>query len=152
MGNAQLDMFSAMAITPVQGVAIIAPPAPVREFVPTPPTLEWAKTLSRSEAGHETIVFVSHLWTGVVVEMLSDPRLGRLLLHKDGRICEIEPDPAARGRVIYMDARSVLDLHARRPLIPIGAGGTHAARYRFARPGEQAPELLPLPPKVDDCE
>lgn len=152
----QIDLFSRLLVAPVQGVAngpsTLSPPAEPREFVPTPPTLEWAKLLSRSEAGHETIIFVSTLWTGVVVECLCDPQLGRLLLYRDGTIQSITPDHGTRGRTVYLDARRALDLHARRPLIPVDAGGTHAARYRFARLGEDAPHLLPLPEKVDDCD
>lgn len=152
----QIDMFSRLAVAPVQGPAVgpstISPPEKQREFIPTPPTLEWAKLLARSEVGHETIIFVSHLWTGVVKEVLCDPQLGRLLLEKEGRIREIPPDRGARGRVVYMDARQALDLHARRRLVPIGSGGSSARQYRLAQPGERVPELLALPPAADDCE
>lgn len=148
----QIDLFSRLAIAPVQGVAgapaTIAPPA-AREFIPTPPTLEWARKLALSETGHRTVIFVSTLWTGVVIECLSDPKLGRLLLHRDGTIQHIAPDHGARGRTIYMDARQALALHARHPLLPVGCAGTHSARFRFAETGEQPPATLPLPEQPD---
>lgn len=125
-----------------------APPAPAP--FPTPPTIHWARRLTAAgDAGQDVTFHVSWLWAGQVVEALCLGPTGRALLHKDGRIEEITPDPGAFGRLIYLDPTRARELHARRPLIQIGVAGTHSARYRLALPTETAPAEMDLPPGCD---
>lgn len=149
MSNAQLDIFAPAATTQEAPPAPVAQPAP--ELTPVAPTLAWARRLSASPHGRQVTVLVSWLWTGEVVESLSDGEWGRCLLHRDGRIEVIAPDPGAIGRTVFLDPRRAQQLHARHPLICIGIAGTHSARFRFAEPAQTAPATLELPAAIEDC-
>jgi hypothetical protein len=152
--SAQLDLFGAGPAPPQRAMAVTPQPArpPVPEVFPTPATVPWARRLTAAGAVAGDVTFhVSWLWTGEVVEALCEGPTARALLHKDGRIEEIKPDPGAFGRFIYLDPTRARALHADRRLIQVGIAGTHSARYRLARPGEGTVAELALPPGCD-CE
>ncbi|HEY0183160.1 MAG TPA: hypothetical protein VGC09_10170 [Rhodopila sp.] len=152
MSALQPDLFSASPAPPRRPMAVQPQPArpPADEPFPVPPTLDWAKRLTAAGRIAGDVTFhISWLWAGEVTEALCLGSAGRVLLHKDGRIEEIKPDPGAFGRMIFLDPTRARELHARRPLIRFGNAGTHSARYRLAQPGEAAPTELELPPSCD---
>ena len=143
----QADPFGAPApVTPAAKPAPTATePKPQRHHFPTPPSMAWAKELTAAgEAGHQVTFMVSLLWTGVVVESLQIGAEKRLLLHKDGTIRAITPDPGAHGRVIFLDPEKAKALHAAKPLVPVKIA-RGSATYRFAVKGETADPILDLP-------
>jgi hypothetical protein len=89
-------------------------------------------------------IIVARNWTGVVIEDLSHPRLGRKFLHSDGTIQDVARD-TAHYLTVFMTADEARALHIRFPLVHAGAAGTDAARFRLAEPGEDAPLTIKLP-------
>ena len=143
------DLFSAPSALPTPpppagGGGIIAPPHDDPLTFITPPTLAWAKLLTRVGV-RRIAILVSWLWRGEVVETISDGAAGRWCLHRDGTIVEIAADPGAFGRIVFRDPRLAEELHRRHPMIRVGRAGTHSAMYRFAAARVPAPELLDLP-------
>lgn len=142
----QLDLFGGPA-APVQGVA--GAPEPLRRVnaaaIPPPaPTAAWARLLDASPYAVE--VYVSWRCTGVVVESLDDPQLGRVLLYSDGQTgCFADRKSDRRVRTLYLLPDAAAALHRDQPLLRIGPFGSQ--RYRFAAAGEDAPAELPLPGK-----
>lgn len=144
--NATPDLFATTCApgpaVPVPSVASAAYDDPLT-FI-TPPTLAWAKLLTRVGV-RRIAILVSWLWKGEVVETISDGPAGRWCLHRDGTIVEIAADPGAFSRTVFRDPRLAEELHRRHPMIRVGRAGTHSATYRFAAAREPAPELLDLP-------
>ena len=151
--TAQTDLFGALPAPPHKPMAVPPQPArpPAEPPYPPPPTMAWARLLTAAGRVAGDVTFhVSWLHTGQVVEALCEGPKGRTLLHRDGTIQAIAPDPGAFGRVVYLDPMRAIEAHARRALIRIGTPGTSSARYRLARPGEAAPAELELPPGYGD--
>ena len=120
-------------------------PAVLPVLIPTPPSLEWAKLLTRIMTTHATWIHVSRLWTRVVAETLCDGPDGRWGWHNERGLITFPVDPGCRARIVYLDPAAAEALHRRHPLIRIGTSGGSAARFRFSEPGEIAPSDLDLP-------
>ena len=129
----QLDLF-ALAPRPQPALA-----APAVAALPTPidalprRTIAWERLIAR--ATHtDLLIVVSSLWTGVTLEVLSDPALGRQWLDKDRTIGTFPPDKTY-GRTVYMTADQLAALQRRFPLERVGTPGSASTRFRF-RPHE----------------
>ncbi|MGE4044494.1 MAG: hypothetical protein AB7F35_06550 [Acetobacteraceae bacterium] len=149
--TAQLDLFGFADPPPAVVAARPTPPTPpaAPRLLPRPATVEWARLLTTSGIGDvaHTMVMVTCLWGGVVVECLRrGPSHSQQLLTVDGKLMEVGPDSGTPGRIVYLEPAAAIELHARHPLIWIGVGGTHSRIYRFAQDGEETPAELPLPP------
>jgi hypothetical protein len=128
----QLDLIEYLARAPAPT------PAPKRDplaeldpltLLPGRP-VQWERLLARATEKSLTVM-VCTLWTGVVVETLSDPELGNLFLHKDGRIVEM-PRQSVYGRTVFLTLAAARRIHARAPFVVLGSAGTHGVRLRFA--------------------
>ena len=141
--TAQADLFGAGPELPKRPMAFAPPPPrpPLVEMFPTPPTVAWARKLIEGEA-LPVVIHVSRLWTGEIVEVLARGAHGRWMLRKGGQIEEIRADPGCVARIVYLDPTRALEMHTTRPLIHMGAAGTHSARYRLALPGKAAAALI----------
>lgn len=156
---AQLDLFGdSRAAPPVRkGItAMPLPTAPLRQPspppvatrvnpIPAPPSAEWARRLAASGVDDQVTIHLSTLWTGVVLKVLCQGATGRWTIDREKIITEIPPDSGAVGRIIYVTAAQAAEMHAQWPLVPLGAPGTHSARYRLAAPNEAAGGPLTLP-------
>lgn len=137
------DLFD-LAAPPEAAARPSEPPRPAApEIYPPPPNMAWARRLTGA-GPIETLIQVYIHWPGYVLECLSLGEAGRWCLTADDKVLEIKADPGARSRTVYRTATDVWELHPKRPLILV-SGGTHCHTYRFARPGEAAPAVLPLP-------
>jgi hypothetical protein len=106
-------------------------------------TKEWEYRVTSHGFKPKPRIMVSRDWTGVVVEDLSHPQLGRQLLYRDGLITEIARD-SAHYLTIFMTAENARALHIFWPLVPLSVGNG-GALFRLAEPGEDAPITLKLP-------
>ena len=138
----QMDLFAA----PPRGVkpnGIMLPPGPPPMPLPKR-TPAWEKLLASSEAASAVTVLVSTLYTGVCLEVLSDPALGRRWLDSAGEIREFPPD-SAPGRTVYATPDDARAWHKRRALRLVGSAGTHACRFIFADTQGLEPLQFPQP-------
>lgn len=135
----QLDLFAPRATPPAPPV-VAAPPFGPASLLPARP-IPWQRLLAQAACPEVTVMAVAN-WTGVVVETLSDPALGRRFLHRDGLITEAAPDPGYCGRTVFLTPAQAAELHRRAPLVCLNAGGTHSVRLRFAGP-DDAPQDVP---------
>ena len=124
----QLDLFAAQP-RPVRPDGVML--APVPPPMPLPKrTPEWEAMLLGSDAAGNVVVLVSTLFTGVCLEVLSDPVLGRRWLHRDGSVGEFPAD-SAHGRTVHATPDEARAWHKARALVPLGSPGTSAARFTF---------------------
>jgi hypothetical protein len=107
----------------VVGRAIPALPVPAR--LPA-----WESLLAGSAAAGMVVVLVSPLWTGQILEVLHCERHGRRYLTADGTIGEYPPD-SMRQRLVHATIDQARAWHQLRALHPLGAAGTHCARFTF---------------------
>lgn len=137
--SAQPDLFAARP-APTRPPSP-RPAAPAPAGIPDPLSLlpsrpiPWQRLVARA-ATAEILIVVARLWTGVVMETLNDPRLGRHFLHADGLIQPVEFPDSTHGRCVFLTAAEARALHARAPLVQVGAAGAASMRLRFRRPGE----------------
>jgi hypothetical protein len=119
-----------------------SPPIPEdREYLALlpPRPVAWQRLLDRAPP-HPVELLVTTLWTGVVVETLSDPA-GRHHLWRTGEIVEYPADSAFK-RVVYFSPETLAALGRRAPLVILWPGGRSGFAARFVQPGETAaPEL-----------
>ncbi len=147
----QSDLFAAPAPLPT--------PSPPAASVPTATASSRTSTLveirgERPAAWERLItadgfrpkpqIIVAKNWTGVVLEDLSHPRLGRKFLHSDGAIVDCISRDSVHYLTIFLTADAARSLHVAWPLIRI-SHDTEAATFRLAEPGEDAPISLKLP-------
>ena len=137
---AEPDLFGFLAPAAPAPAARVAPV----EHVPAPPSLEWARLLTR-HGPLPVWVHVSPLWTGVILETLCAGAAGRWGIRSDKTLCEFPPDSGCRARIVYLDPAFARRLHRTHPMTRLGPGGTHAILFRFTAPGEAAPAALDIP-------
>ena len=134
-----MDLFAfAEHRPPASPLALPAEPRRPTLPVPSLPTgaVAWERILARLATPRLTVV-VSALWTGEVLEVASDPAMGRRMLMRDGTVRDLPPD-SAHGRIAYLTAARAQDLHRRHGLALIGTPGTVSARFRFAAADTEA--------------
>ncbi|HUC17768.1 MAG TPA: hypothetical protein VMA37_08775 [Acetobacteraceae bacterium] len=129
---AQLDLIEYLERAPAPT------PAPKRDplaeldpltLLPARP-VQWERLLDRATEKSLTIM-VCTMWTGMVVETLSDSELGYFFLYKDGEIIEM-PRQTVFGRTVFLTLAAARRIHARAPFVILGSPGTHGVRLRFA--------------------
>jgi hypothetical protein len=170
MGAAQLDLFAAPArprvsiSAPSQEAAKIdMPPAvDLASILPRRPSPAWQRRLD--DARHKDAfmhapppeLFVSQLWSGVVIEVLSLPT-HRIYLHHDGTLQDPMPPDGAEGigriyRAVFVTVAEARKLAARVPLRLLSSSGAACLRLGQARPGSAAPPWADLPDWLDGIE
>ncbi len=125
-----MDLFDFSTAIPAPKRAAAPPSDPgALSSLPVRP-IAWQRLLARAPAAR-VLLFVSQDWTGVCLEVLSDPQLGRRWLHQDGGIHEFPPS-GAYGRTIYLREEQIAPIAAKGVLMPRGPGGTKAVLYELA--------------------
>jgi len=95
----------------------------------------WQRLLDRAPP-HPVELLVTTLWTGVVVETLSEPA-GRHHLWRAGPILEYPADQVFK-RVVFFTPETLAELARRTPIVVPHPGGECGFVARFADPGEAA--------------
>lgn len=120
---------SSVAAAPQPRPAVHAPVADPIALLPSRPRA-WDRLLAA--AGPLPVrLDVSAMWTGVVVEVLSEGATARRFLDRDGIIQDVAPDPGCAGRTVFLTTAQARALLAQTPLAVVG-GGTHCLALEFS--------------------
>ncbi len=125
--NTATDLFDFIQAVPPPVIPAPAPFDP-RTLLPPRP-VAWDRLVTRAPDAPVRL-FVCPLWTGVCLEVLSAPQLGRKWLDQDGTIRDFPPD-SSHCRMIYLTPEQLAPIRQRARLTLIGTPGTSAAMYAF---------------------
>lgn len=117
--GAQLDLLDWIAPQPD---AIPAPTVAPTDALPSR-SYWWDEAIADSQAAQNVRIHVSDLWTGVVVEQINDPVLGRRILWNKGNVTQY-PFTATcpPSRTIFMTAEGVQKLGVPLSVLDRGEG------------------------------
>lgn len=137
----QVDLFASLeapAAPPEMQRAVFRPLPEQPVMPPLMPSPAWDALLARSTVAGDAHVSIMVMldWTGVVVEVLADPALGRHFRYRDGFVREVGFTDRTYGRTLFLTQREAADLHHEKPLVRRGPPGTKAVMLRYAAAGD----------------